>query len=458
MSFADEVTKLEKNFKEQAEKALALAKKGGALECEVVIEGTLGLDVSTRHGEVENIEFNKSSGMEVIVYKDGRRGSASTTDFSAAALNDTVEAALSIASYADKDPCAGIADQDLLCTEEKDLKLLYDIFEDPAPALKRASDLEKLALSYTGTDIKDTDGADCESILNVRVLGNSHGFLKSTAGTCYYNSMTLIGEKDGRMQRGYGYTISRDEKGLWPVETVCEEALERTRAKLGAVKCATKRCNVIFSKQAALSLWGHLLSAVSGSAVYRKATFLADKLGEKILPSFVTLHEDPFVIKGLGSFNFDLEGVRVRENDIIKDGILDMYLLSTYTGRKLGQRSNGHAGGVGNLFVNAKESYVRDFEDLLKEAGEGLVITDLMGQGVDLVSGNYSRGALGYYFKNGTKVHPVEEITVAGNLREMFLNIALLGNDRDPRTRIQSGSILIPDLTVSGTEQSSQGS
>lgn len=451
MAFKDEVNARRSLLEDKVRQAVALALKGGADECEVVIQGSEGLEVSTRHAEVENIEFNKAAGMEVVVFKDKRRGIATTTDLSAKALADTVEAAIAIAAHTDRDPCAGICEKELLCTGERDLDMVHALLESPDAGIERAAAAERCIISELPQGIKDSDGAGYESILNLRVLGNSHGFCKSSAATYHYTSMTLIGEKDGTMQRGAGYSIARDPAKLGSPKEVAKEALERTLAKLGASQVPTGRYNVIFSRQAALSLWGHLLSAIAGGSVYRKTSFLSGKLNEQIFPDFITLHEDPFIPQGLASFNFDAEGLQVRENDVIKDGILTMYLLSTYTGRKLGMRSNAHAGGMANGFVNADAAHTRDFDEMLREAGEGLVITDLMGQGVDLVSGNYSRGAAGFYFKNGEKVHPVEEITVAGNLKDMFLNLALVGSDRDPRTRLQCGSLLIPDMTVSGS-------
>ena len=450
MSFLAEVNTQRQNLEQEAQKAVDLALKNGADECEVVIQACQGLEISTRHAEVENIEFNKASGMEVVVYKDKRRGLASTTDFTANALSATVDAALSIAKFTDEDPCAGICDKELLCTNEQDLDLVHDIIEEPDAAIARSVALERLVLDNKPEFIKDSDGAGYESILNVRTLANSYGFCKSFATTYHYNSLTLLGEMDGAMQRGSGYTIARNKDSLYSIEQVANEALERTLGKLGGKQVPTGRYNVIFSRHAALSLWGHLLAAISGGSIYRKTSFLVDKLNEKILPDFITLHENPFIKRALGSFNFDLEGAQVRENDLIAEGMLKMYLLSTYTARKLGMISNAHAGGVGNLFINADNAHTKSLDEMLKEVNEGLVITDLMGQGVDLVSGNYSRGAMGYYFKDGKKVHPVEEITVAGNLKDMFLNIALVGADRDPRTKIQSGSLLIPNMTISG--------
>ena len=309
MAFKDEVNARRSLLEDKVRQAVALALKGGADECEVVIQGSEGLEVSTRHAEVENIEFNKAAGMEVVVFKDKRRGIATTTDLSAKALADTVEAAIAIAAHTDRDPCAGICEKELLCTGERDLDMVHALLESPDAGIERAAAAERCIISELPQGIKDSDGAGYESILNLRVLGNSHGFCKSSAATYHYTSMTLIGEKDGTMQRGAGYSIARDPAKLGSPEEVAKEALERTLAKLGASQVPTGRYNVIFSRQAALSLWGHLLSAIAGGSVYRKTSFLSGKLNEQIFPDFITLHEDPFIPQGLASFNFDAEGL-----------------------------------------------------------------------------------------------------------------------------------------------------
>lgn len=447
--FMADVEEKRRNLEQTASKVVQMAQDAGADQCEAVITQGEGLEVSTRQRKVEEILFNRGSSLDIVVYKDHRRGGASTTDFSEQALKDCVQAALSIASYSDPDPYAGICDEDLLCTEEKDLKLLHELKSDPDLGISLDKECEEKALDLHHPLIKDSDGASYESDLGIKVIANSHGFCKSKAGTSHCLSLTLIGEQDGRMQRGFGYSLSRSFNGLKSTESIVQEAVDRTLGKLGAKQVPTGKSKVIFSRNAALSLWGHLLGAISGGAVYRNMTFLKDKLGSAVFPDFISIKEDPFIEGGWGSKNFDGEGLAVHEGMIVERGILNMYLLSTYTGRKLGLKSNAHAGGTANLEILA-EGHERSFDELLREAGEGLVITDVMGQGVDLVSGNYSRGANGYYFKNGQKVHAVEEITIASNLKDIFSGIALLGTDYDDRHKIKTGSILVENLSVSG--------
>lgn len=443
------IAKEEQRIKSIAQQAVEYAEKLGADEAEATIGLQKGLSVSTRRAEVENIEFNKNRGLDITVFKDKKRGNASTTDFSADAIKACVEAAISLSAFTDADPCAGIADKDDLCTKEQDLQLAYPLMEDADKVLALALETEKIVLKDKIDGIKDSDGASCETSLVIKALANTHGFVKSKVRSANFLGLTLLGDDGSKMQRGSGYSTNLDFIKLKDPHAVAEEAISRTLEKLYAKKLATGTYNVIFSKGAMMSLWGHLLSAISGGAVYRKTTFLHDSLHKEILPEFITVHEDPFIVGGLASGNFDGEGVQARTADIIKNGILEEFLLSSYTARKLGMKTNGHAGSVYNLIVNSDRGTV-SLEEMMKEAGSGIVITDLMGQGVDLLTGNYSRGAAGFYFANGERQHAVEEITVAGNLKDMFKNIALVGNDYDERFKIKSGSILIPGMTISG--------
>ena len=308
---------------------------------------------------------------------------------------------------------------------------------------------EKIVLKDKIKGIKDSDGAGCETSLVIKAIANSNGFVGTRARTFNYLGLTLLGDDGIKMQRGSGYSTSLDFAQLKDPEAVAKEAVDRTLEKLNAKKITTGTYNVIFSKGAMMSLWGHLLSAISGGSMYRKTTFLHDSLNKEVLPEFISLHEDPFIVGGLASGNFDGEGVQARVSDIVDKGVLKEFLLSSYTARKLNLKTNGHSGSVYNLCVVSEKDPV-SLDEMMKEAGSGIVITDLMGQGVDLLTGNYSRGAAGFYFENGERKHAVEEITVAGNLKDMFKNIALVGNDYDDRFKIKSGSLLIPDMTISG--------
>ena len=252
------------------------------------------------------------------------------------------------------------------------------------------------------------------------------------------------------MQRGSGYSVARSLEDLYEPNKVVKEAIDRTTSKLDSKSVPTGKYNVIFSRSAVASLWGMLASAISGGAIYRRSSFLCDKLGEQIFPNFVTVHEDPFVVKGLASRNFDGDGVFVTKSDLVSEGILRAYLLGCYSAKKLKLTSNGHASGIHNWFVSFDKAHTYQFDDLLSSVNEGLVITDLMGQGIDMVSGNYSRGAEGYYFKNGKFEHAVDGITIAGNIKDMFMNMSAMATDIDERMKIKTGSVLIPNLTVSG--------
>lgn len=450
--FCKDLSAQEDKLKQIAEDVVKRALAAGADECAVSLGGARGLSVSSRDAEVENIEFNRDNGLDLTVYLHHRRGSASTTDLSSGALQECVNSAVAIASYADEDPCAGICDQDLQCTDFKDLKLVGEVLLDPDKAVSRAVELESLALSDCSAGIRGSDGASFDCTLYTEVTANSHGFCAAHSSSSCYMGLTLLGQSDSGMQRGSGYTVSRSLNGLWSAEKVVREAQEITWGKLDARQVKTGHYKVIFSRGAVISLLGNLVGAISGGAVYRKSSFLCDALNTRIFPEYVSIKEDPWIPGGFGSASYDSEGVRTQPDLIVEQGKLHEYLLNSYSSRKLGMKSNGHAGGVYNWFVEFAPEEKCSFEELLKDAGEGLVVTELMGQGVDMVSGNYSRGASGYYFKNGVREYPVEEITIAGNLRDMFSSLAKCGTDVDERYKIHTGSLLLPDLVVAGTD------
>lgn len=449
-SFFEDLKNNEDRLQEIASSVVKFARDSGADECEVSVGGVKGLSVSSRDMEVENIEYNKDNGLDVTVYLNGRRGNASTTDLSKNALHDCVKSAISIAGYSDKDPCAGVADKDLICREFKDLDLVFENDVDADYAADFAISLEKEVKTRNSSGIKKSDGASFDSTLYTGVIANSNGFCHARSQSSVSSSIVLLGESDSKMQRGSGFTVARELKDLYSKEKIVDEAVKKTLSKLNASTVPTGKYNVIFSEGAAVSLWQIFAGAITGGALYRRSSFLCDKLNKQVFPEFVTIHEDPFIKKSIGARCYDADGVRVCSSDIVRNGVLQEYLLATYSGRKLNLKSNGHASGIHNWFISFGTDIEYAFDELLGKAGEGVVITDLMGQGVDMVSGNYSRGAAGYYFKDGKFVHAVDEITIAGNLKDMFMNMAAIGKDADERYKIRTGSILIPDMTVSG--------
>ncbi|MCR5084483.1 MAG: metalloprotease PmbA [Succinivibrionaceae bacterium] len=449
--FGAEVARERERLLGVADQAVRWARQKGATACEFDVGAGHGLSVTSRHGEVENVEFNRDHGATITTYLGQRSGSASTTDLSGGAIQECIEAALQIASCTDEDDCSGLCDPDLQCTDFPDLGLLYPIVTDPDEAVRRAVELDRLALGGLGPGLKDSDGASFDSHLSCTVLANSQGFCSAISSAINFSDVTLLGEEGGRMQRGSGYSVARDFNRLYSPQRVVDEAVRRTLGKLGARKIKTGEYAVIFTEGAARSLWEILRRAISGGAVYRGLTFLAGALGTPILPGWVTVREDPLVAGGLASACHDRDGVRTRPMELVKSGVLQHYLLSSYSSRKLKMVSNGHAGGRYNCFVTADAAHTRSLEGLMAEAGEGIVVESLMGQGINLVSGNYSQGASGYYFKGGERQYAVQEITIASNLRDMFRDLALLGDDTDERCSMQCGSVLLPRMSVSGT-------
>lgn len=426
--------------------ALTIAKELGASLAEVSISKQTGLSVNTRGCELESIEFNKDGALGIAVYRDGCKGSSSTTDLSTTAIRAAVEAAIEIARHTSADPYAGLADPQLLAWDAPDLALCHPIALDPQQGIELALACERAAL---GRDprIKHSDGAGFSSHLGIKVYGNSHGFVKGYAASRNSLSCVLIGEQDGDMQRDYGYSSSRTLEGLWQPQRIADEAVSRTLSRLGGRKIATCQAPVLFHPDTAAGLWGHLVMAISGGNLYRKSTFLLDKLEQHIFPKWLTIQEFPHIIGGLASTPFDGEGVRTRDMDIIRNGVLKNWLLTSYSARKLGLTSTGHAGGIHNWQVSNSGL---DFQAMLREMGTGLLVTELMGQGVNIVNGDYSRGAAGFWVENGEIAYPVEEITIAGNLAQMFNQIVAVGNDEDERSSLKTGSVLIENMKLAG--------
>ena len=428
------------------EQALASAKRLGADTAEVSISRQTGLSVNTRNGELENIEFNKDGALGIAVYRDGRKGSASTSDLRPDAIARTVAAALDISRYTNPDPFSGLAPKDDLAWDAPEIALCFPEQLEPADGIALALRCEQHALNRDPR-IKQSDGASFSSNVGIKVYGNSHGFIKGYAGSRFGISCMLIGEQDGDMQREYGYTSARSLHDLWTPEQVADEAVSRTLGRLGARKIGTTRAPVLFHPDVAASLFGHLVMGISGGNLYRESSFLLDSLGEQIFPDWFDIHEQPHLDKGLASSPFDNEGVRTVERRIIEQGKLQTYLLTSYSARKLDMALTGHAGGIHNWNVaNTGHS----FEQLLKMMGTGLLVTEMMGQGVNIVTGDYSRGAAGFWVENGEIAYPVEEITIAGNLRDMYQGIQAIGTDTELRSSLLTGSVLINEMKIGG--------
>lgn len=402
---------------------LASAKSDAA---EVAITKSTGLSVSTRMGEVENVEFNSDGALGITVYRGQRKGSASTSDLSEAAIEQTVIAALDIAHYTSEDPFAGPAAKEYMVQDIPELDLFHPDAPDPDYAANVAIAAEKEALSYNSA-IKQSDGASYDSHYGVKVYGNSHGLLASYASSRHSTSCCVIGVgQNGEMERDYSYTVARHRDDLWTPETVGRKAAENTVNRLDAQRLKTGQYPIMFAADVATGLIGHLVMAISGGNLYRKSSFLLDHLGKQVLPEWFNISERPHVLRGLASSPFDSEGVYTQDREIITDGVLATYLLTSYAARKMKMTPTGHAGGIHNWYV---KSTGQNFEQMLKELGTGLLVTEVMGQGVNVVTGDYSRGAAGFWVENGEIQYPVSEITIAGNLKDMFTKIVAVGRD-----------------------------
>jgi PmbA protein len=445
MKLLSQVAEQRKTLEQAVSTALELAKvsSDGA---EVAVTKTTGISVSTRYGEVENVEFNSDGALGITVYYQNRKGSASSTDLSPEAIKRTVRAALDIARYTSPDPFAGVADRELLAFDAPDLDLFHPTEIDADRAIELAARAEQAALQ-ADSRITNTEGGSFNSHVGIKVFGNSHGMLQGYCSSRHSLSSCVIAEANGDMERDYAYTIGRAMEDLKSPESVGEECARRTLSRLSPRKLSTMKAPVLFAAEVATGLFGHLVGAISGGSVYRKSTFLLDSLGQQILPEWLTIEEHPHLLKGLASTPFDSEGVRTERRDIIKDGVLQNWLMTSYSARKLGLQSTGHAGGIHNWRIAGQG---HSFDDLLKQLGTGLVVTELMGQAVSALTGDYSRGASGFWVENGVIQYPVSEITIAGNLKDMWRNMVTIGSDIETRSNIQCGSILLPEMKIAG--------
>ena len=434
----------------ELEAAVAKALEMAAVKAdaaEVAISKSTGLSVSTRMCEVENVEFNSDGALGITVYRGQRKGSASTSDLSEKAIQQTVLAALDIAQYTSEDPFAGPAPKEFMVQSIPDLDLFHPDTPDPDYAAQVAIAAERQALAYS-SKIKQSDGASYDSHYGVKVYGNSHGLLASYASSRHSTSCCVIGQgANGEMERDYSYTMARHIDDLWTPELVGQMAAEKTVSRLDAKRLATGKYPVMFAADVATGLLGHLIMAISGGNLYRKSSFLIDHLGKQILPSWFNVSERPHILRGLASTPFDSEGVFTQDREIITDGVLATYLLTSYAARKMDMKPTGHAGGIHNWFV---QSTGQNYEQMLKELGTGFLVTEVMGQGVNGVTGDYSRGAAGFWVENGEIQYPVSEVTIAGNLKEMFQQIIAVGSDVETRSQIQTGSILLESMKIAG--------
>ncbi|HEY5683054.1 MAG TPA: metalloprotease PmbA [Sulfuricaulis sp.] len=429
------------------ELVLAEAKKSGATAAEAGVNISQGLSVTVRLGEVETIEHTRDKGMGVTVYFGQRTGSASTTDFSDKALRETVRAACTIAKFTAEDDCSGLADPNRLAKDIPDLQLHHpwDPGTDKAIELARAAEAAARAVDKR---IANSEGGSLSTNEGLDVYGNSNGFLGTVTGTRHSLSVSVIAQDESGMQRDYWYTVARDAKNLESPESVGQTAARRSLWRLGSQKLSTRQCPVLYEAPLATSLLSHFIGAVRGTSLYRQASFLLDSLGKPVFADFVRIHEQPHLIGAQGSAAFDSEGVATKARDLIRDGILQGYVLDSYSARKLKMQTTGNAGGVHNLTIDPGKE---DLPALMKCMNTGLLVTELIGFGVNTITGDYSRGAAGFWVENGEIQYPVEEITIAGNLKDMFRQVVAVGSDVDIRGNIRSGSILIENMTVAGS-------
>ena len=436
----------EQQLRDAVSLAIEIAQKAGAT-AEVGVTKSGGLSVSTRLQEIENVEFNNDGALGISVYVGQQKGNASTSDLTPEAIKNTVEAALAIAKYTSPDDCAGLADKELMAFDAPDLDLYHAAEIDVDKAVQLALDTEKAALEHDER-IVNSEGASFNAHTGVRVYGNSHGILQSYLSSRYSLSCSVIAEHQEQLERDYEYTVARDINQLAQPNWVGENAAQKAIARLQPQKLATQEAPVIFLNDVATGLISHLAAAISGGSLYRKASFLLDHLGKQVLPDWFEIVERPYLIGQLASTPFDSEGVRTQDMEIIRNGILQTYLLTSYSGRKLGMQSTGHAGGIHNWLVKPNSS--GKLTALLRQMNRGLLVTEVMGQGVNLVTGDYSRGAAGFWVENGEIQYPVTEITIAGQLPNMLRNIVAVADDIEHRSNIQTGSILLEKMKISG--------
>ena len=436
------------DLKNAAESAIDYARKAGMDESEVALHQGIGISVDARQQALETVEKHNDAQFVVSVYKDNKTGSASSADMSEAGIRSSVDAAISIATYTGSDECLGLADKELMATNLQDLQLDYPWELEMDAMLELAMSCEQAALESSDL-IVNSEGASINSYSGDAVYANSHGFLNQYRASQHSISCSVIGAKGEAMQRDYWYDSDRNPAKLDSVESIGKKAALRTVKRLGARQISSRQATVIFDPSMSKSLIGHLLGAIKGGAIYKKASFMLDKVGESVLPDFVTIAENPHKLGAAGSAMHDSEGVATPEyRAIVESGTLQNYLLGSYTARKLNLTSTANAGGVRNLSVSNSG---QTLNELLQQMNEGLLVTELIGSGINPVTGDYSRGASGFWVEKGEIQYPVEEITIAGNLIDMYQNIVAIGNDTDFRGNTECGSIVVENMTIAGS-------
>lgn len=422
------------------------AKQQGVDQAEVAASHDIGLSATARLGSVESLEYTNDRGLGVTVYKKQKKGSASTSDFSAASLREAVVKACSFANYTAADEHAGLADKELLADEIPGLDLMHEWDLQSADAIDIAIECEDSARAFDKR-VTNSEGATVSTSSGVRAYGNTHGFLAGYPKSSHSISCVVVGESNGDMERDYWYSSTRDAADLEAADEIGRTAARRTVQRLGSQKIKTDRAPVLFAPEVARGFVGHAIGAIAGGAQYRRSSFLLNAAGEKIFPDFVQIQERPHIPKAMGSAPFDAEGVATHDRDLVIDGVLQGYILSSYSARRLGLETTANAGGPHNLLVQGGPD---DLQSLIKSMDRGLLVQELIGQGVNGVTGDYSRGAVGYWIENGEIAHPVHEITIAGNLKDLYQRIAAIGNDQDLRSGIRCGSLLVDSMTIAG--------
>ncbi|HHE9449516.1 TPA: metalloprotease PmbA [Haemophilus influenzae 10810] len=436
----------EQELRQAVSFAVALATKAGA-SAEVAVTKVSGLSVSARLQEIENVEFTNDGALGISVYMGQQKGNASTSDLSESAIKNAVEAALAIAKYTSPDDCTGLADKDLMAFDAPDLELYHSADIDVDKATELALQAEQAALQ-ADKRIVNSNGASFNSHTGVKVYGNSHGMLQSYLSSRYSLSCSVIGGVEDALENDYEYTISREFDKLQSPIWVGENCAKKVVSRLNPQKLSTREVPVIFLNDVATGLISHFAAAISGGSLYRKSSFLLEHLGKQVLPDWFNISERPHLLRRLASTPFDSEGVRTQDREIVEDGVLQTYLVTSYSGKKLGMPSTGHAGGIHNWLV--KPNLTGGLTALLRQMGTGLLVTDVMGQGVNIVTGDYSRGASGFWVENGEIQYPVAEITIAGQLQDMLKNMVAVADDIEHRSNIQTGSILLDKMKISG--------
>jgi PmbA protein len=445
-----EISKRESLGRQELENLVALAldeaRSLGADQAEVAASQDTGLSATARLGDVENLEFTNDRGIGITVYKDSCKGNASTSDISPAAIREAVGKAYSFANFTAQDPHSGLADAELMATDMFDLDLDHPWDIDAEQAIAMAIECESAAMAYDKR-ISNSEGVTIGTNRGTQAYGNSHGFIGSDSRTSHSVTCVVLAEENGAMQRDYHYTSSRVPSELDEVESVGVEAGRKTVARLGARKIKTTNAPVLYIPDLARGFIGHAMGAITGGAQYRRSSFLLDAIGQKIFPDFIQVQERPHIARGMSSRAYDGEGVATYDRDIIIDGCLNGYILSSYSARRLGLRTTANSGGTQNLLIPGSDT---NKDTLIREMGTGLVVEELIGQGVNGVTGDYSRGAVGHWVENGEIQFPVHEVTIAGNLLDLYQRIIAIGNDQDLRSGMRCGSLLIEDMTIAG--------